>query len=101
MPFKKMSPCLNPRLGTEPSAGEKDSVSEVRLISSTLSLGPVGGVGSGVGVWVLLGRKMVLRPWPLNVPANAVSGPRPGVDDRDRPQGGAARHLVEPEVGLD
>src|SRR5205823_6777662 len=30
----------------------------------------------GVGVAVLSGRKMVLKPIPRNVPANATSGPR-------------------------
>src|SRR5271165_667603 len=69
-----------PRLGTEPRLGENDKVSRVRFSSSTLSL-PVTGTGSGVGVAVLSGRKMVLKPWPLNVPAKAASGPRLGVEE--------------------
>jgi hypothetical protein len=33
------------------------------------------GFGSGVGVTELLGRKMVLKPFPTKSPANAASGP--------------------------
>src|ERR1041384_7411500 len=66
-----------PRLGTEPSGDENDSVSDVRLSSSTLS--PTAGpLGSGVGVCVLLGRKIVLNPLPWKFPTNAASGPRLG-----------------------
>src|SRR5579862_3440582 len=67
-----------PRFGTEPSGGENDSVSEVRLSSSTLSL-PATGIGSGVGVVGLSGRKMVLKPLPVKVPVNAANGPSVGV----------------------
>ena len=38
-------------------------------------------MGSCVGVAALSGRKMVLKPWPVNVPAKAASGPRLGTDD--------------------
>jgi hypothetical protein len=38
-------------------------------------------LGSGVGVAVLSGRKMVLNPWPVNVPVKAASGPRLGSDE--------------------
>src|SRR5215469_16573609 len=73
-----MSPCARlPRLGTEPRPLEDDSVSLVRFSSSTLSL-PVTGIGSGVGVFVLSGRKMRLKPLPLNAPVKAASGPRLG-----------------------
>ncbi len=67
-----------PRFGTEPSAGENDSVSEVRFSSSTLSL-PLTGIGSGVGVVGLSGRKMVLKPLPVKVPVKAASGPSVGI----------------------
>src|ERR1035438_9805737 len=73
-----MSPWLPvPRLGMEPRLGENDRVSWVRLSSSKLSL-PVTGIGSSVGVAVLSGRKMMLKPWPVNVPAKAASAPRLG-----------------------
>src|SRR6266567_1467571 len=72
-----MSPCTMPRLGTEPSLRENDKVSRVRFSSSTLSL-PETGMGSGVGVAVLSGRKIVLKPLPLNVPVKAASGPTLG-----------------------
>src|SRR6516165_5087752 len=73
-----MSPCARlPRLGTEPRLLENDNVSLVRFSSSTLSL-PVTGIGSGVGVFVLSGRKMRLKPLPLNAPVKAASGPRLG-----------------------
>lgn len=72
-----MSPCTSPRFGTEPRLGENDSVSRVRFSSSTLSL-PVIGLGRPVGVLVLSGRKMVLKPLPRNAPVKADSGPRAG-----------------------
>src|SRR5271165_1580477 len=70
----------------EPRLGENDKVSRVRFSSSTLSLlsgGSGGGTGRGsvVGDAVLSGRKMVLKPWPLNVPAKATSGPRLGAEE--------------------
>ena len=37
-------------------------------------------LGSSVGDFVLLGRKMVLKPRPVYVPAKAASGPRRGAD---------------------
>src|ERR1019366_1960395 len=72
-----------PRLGTAPRLGENDSVSDVRLSSRMLSMvaGGVGGgglIGSGVGVTVLSGRKMVFKPGPVNVPVKAAIGPRLG-----------------------
>src|ERR1035438_2374198 len=76
-PLRKMSGCTSPRLGTEPRGAEKDSVSAVRFSSRTLSLGGTGATGSGVGE-PRLGRKMVLKPWPVNVPVKAASGPKPG-----------------------
>jgi hypothetical protein len=41
-----------PRFGMDPRGAENDSVSWVRLISRMLSLGPLAGSGSGVGVTV-------------------------------------------------
>jgi hypothetical protein len=38
----------------------------------------VTGIGSFVGVTVLSGRKMVLKPLPAKLPENAASGPRLG-----------------------
>src|ERR1700681_3358720 len=74
-PLRKMSPCgVVPRLGTAPSLLEKASSSEVRFSSKMLSPGG-SGFGSGVGVTELLGRKMVLKPFPTKSPANAASGP--------------------------
>src|ERR1019366_3097998 len=76
-----------PRLGTAPRLGENDSVSDVRLSSRMLSMVAGGGgggglvgrrVGGGVGVTVLSGRKMVLKPVPVNVPVKAAIGPRLG-----------------------
>src|SRR5271156_289745 len=58
---------------------EKDSVSCVRLSSRMLSKGWVGGLsgtGSAVGVVVLSGRKIVLNPCPVQLPANTESGPK-------------------------
>jgi hypothetical protein len=73
-----MSPCgSDPRLGTEPKLGENDKVSEVRFNSRMLSE-PVTGVGSGVGVLLLFGRKIVLKPLPFQVPTKAAKGPRLG-----------------------
>jgi hypothetical protein len=63
-------------------SGENDSVSEVRFSSRMLSLGGGGGaIGNDVGVVVLSGRKMVLKPLPLKVPAKALSGPGLGTAD--------------------
>src|SRR6266851_1330398 len=74
-PLRKMSPCgVVPRLGTAPRLLEKASSSEVRFSSKMLSPGG-SGFGSGVGVTELLGRKMVLKPFPTKSPANAASGP--------------------------
>jgi hypothetical protein len=64
-------------LGTEPRLGENARVSEVRFSSRMLSVGG-GGIGSGVGVCVLSGRKMVLKPLPVQLPVKAASGPRLG-----------------------
>src|ERR1035438_6921054 len=77
MPFRWMSFCGTvPRLGTSPRLLENESVSAVRLSSSTLSL--LGnGIGSG-GELGLLGRKMVLKPLPTKSPAKAASGPSGG-----------------------
>ena len=78
MPLRKMSPCgSDPRLGTEPKLGENDKVSEVTFNSRMLSE-PLTGVGSGVGVLLLFGRKMVLKPLPFQVPTKAANGPRFG-----------------------
>src|SRR5580692_2193420 len=78
MPFRKMSGCTSPRLGTEPRLGENERVSWVRFSSSTLSL----WICTGSGVVVpLSGRKMVLKPLPLNAPVNADSGPRLGSNE--------------------
>ena len=38
-------------------------------------------MGSGVGVFRLSGRKMVLKPCPLKVPVKAARGPRLGADE--------------------
>ena len=68
-PLRKMSPCAdNPRLGTLPRASAKVRVSVVRLSSKTLSVGPCVGLGNVVGVAELCGRKIVLNPFPTNVP---------------------------------
>lgn len=76
--MRNMSPCgFDPRLGTEPKLGENDKVSEVIFNSRTLSESGTG-VGRGVGVLLLFGRKMVLKPLPFQVPAKAVNGPRLG-----------------------
>jgi hypothetical protein len=76
-PLRKTSPWTMPRLGTEPKAGENAKVSEVRFSSRTLSL-PETGTGNGVGVTGLSGRKIVLKPLPAHLPANAASAPRLG-----------------------
>ena len=78
-PLRKMSPCANnPRLGTLPRAPAKASVSLVMLSSRTLSVVPcVGLFGNIVGVAELCGRKIVLNPFPANVPwklSNTSSG---------------------------
>ena len=78
-PLRKMSPCAaNPRLGTLPRASAKARVSAVRLSSRTLSATPcVGLFGNVVGVALLCGRKIVLNPFPANVPwklSNTRSG---------------------------
>jgi hypothetical protein len=68
-----------PRFGIDPRAAENDSVSSVRLISRTLSFGPVAGLGSGVGLAVKsCGRKIVFRPLPLNVPVKPAMPPSGG-----------------------
>ena len=73
-----MSPCgSDPRLGTEPKLGENDKVSEVIFNSRMLSE-PATGAGSGVGVSLLFGRKIVLKPLPFQVPTKAANGPRLG-----------------------
>jgi hypothetical protein len=66
-----------PRLGTEPRLGEKVRVSAVRFSSRMLSVLETG-IGNGVGVAVLSGRKMVLKPLPVKAPVKAASGPRLG-----------------------
>src|SRR5579872_5549659 len=72
-----MSPCGDvPRFGTVPKLGENVRLSEVRFSSRMLSLET--GMGSTVGVWLLSGRKMVLKPLPTHSPTNAASGPRLG-----------------------
>src|SRR6516162_8841047 len=71
-----MSGCTSPRLGTDPSGREKDSVCLMRLSSRRLS-DPLTGWGSLVGE-PLSGRKMVLNPGPWNVPVKADSGPKLG-----------------------
>src|SRR6266446_8717472 len=64
-----MSSCFsNPRLGMLPRFGAKDSVSEVRFSSSTAS--------AAVPSSFAYGRKMVLKPLPIQLPVNAASGPR-------------------------
>src|ERR1700722_17872551 len=78
-----MSPCgSDPRLGTEPRLGENERVSEVRFSSKTLSVagsGPAGtGVGRFVGVLLLSGLKIVLKPVPVQVPTKAANAPRLG-----------------------
>src|SRR5580658_3844669 len=72
-----MSPCTMPRLGTEPRLGENDMLSEVKFNSRTLSV-PGTGIGNGVGVLVLSGRKIVLKPLPAHSPVKAASGPKLG-----------------------
>src|SRR5580704_10096563 len=72
-----MSPCApEPRFGIDPRLLENDSVSSVRFNSRTLSE-LIGGV-KGVGVLVLSGRKIVLKPRPAQFPLKAASGPRLG-----------------------
>ena len=79
-PLRKISPCSeNPRLGTLPRGSAKASVSVVRLISRTLSGTPcVGFTGNVVGVAVLCGRKIVLRPFPAKVPLKLSNTRRGG-----------------------
>src|SRR5580692_8879187 len=72
-----MSSWSEPRFGTDPRPGENERVSEVRLSSRTLS--EVGtGMGSGVGVAGFCGRKIVLKPLPVKVPAKPASAPSVG-----------------------
>src|SRR3979490_3040981 len=72
-----MSPSTSPRLGTAPRGSWNDSDSTVRFSSRMLSLSGCG-VGNWVGVAEFFGRKIVLKPRPLIVPVNALSGPRAG-----------------------
>ena len=65
-----------PRFGTEPRLLENVSSSEVRFSSKMLSRRGESGFGSGVGVTLLSGRKIVLKPFPTQSPTNAASGPR-------------------------
>ena len=71
-----------PRLGTLPREVENDSVSSVRLISRTFSLGAVGGAGlTGLGNVVppaLFGRNIKLKPVPAKVPAKLDRTPNVG-----------------------
>jgi hypothetical protein len=84
-PLRKMSPCVcEPRFGIELRFDENDSDSSVKLSSRTLS-DVIGGV-NGVGVTVLSGRKIVLKPLPCQLPVNAARGPR----FADRTGGGTA-----------
>src|ERR1039458_9095895 len=80
--LRKASGCAAlPRFGTEPKLGENERLSEVRFNSKMLSRGGGGGgtgFGSDVGVAVLSGRKMVLKPFPTQSPTNAESGPSGG-----------------------
>src|SRR5271154_3997028 len=55
-----------------PRGGPKDIVSDVRFSSSTAS----SGFPSGVFGSFAYGRKMVLKPLPVQLPVNAASGPR-------------------------
>src|ERR1700680_2215690 len=79
--LRKMSPCTMPRFGTEPRLFEKERDSTVRFSSRTLSCGGIGGMGNGVGVAVLLGRKMVLKPLPSKLPLKSARGPRLGAEE--------------------
>lgn len=65
-------------MGTDPKLGENDRLSEVRFSSRMLSRGGGGGgtgFGRCVGVAVLSGRKIVLKPFPTQSPTNADRGP--------------------------
>ena len=78
-----MSFCAdNPRLGTLPREVENASVSSVRFISRTFSLGAVGGAGlTGLGNVVppaLFGRNIKLKPDPAKVPAKLDRTPSVG-----------------------
>src|SRR3981189_2693651 len=66
-----MSPSTSPRLGTAPRGSWNDSDSTVRFSSRMLSLSGCG-VGNWVGVAEFCGRKIVLKPRPMNVPVNAL-----------------------------
>src|ERR1700688_5226632 len=74
-----------PRLGIEPRLEENDSVSEVKLSSRRLS----PGAGWGSGNVCFCGRKIVLKPMPIQVPSKAASGPSGG-------GGGAAARAAAP-----
>ena len=78
-----MSVCVpSPRLGTLPRESENVSVSSVRLISRTFSLGAVGGAGeTGLGNVVppaLFGRNIKLSPVPAKIPAKLDKTPSVG-----------------------
>ena len=79
-PLRKMSPCgVVPRLGTEPRLFENDEVFGGEVEFENVVARPGGsGLGSGVGVALLLGRKIVLKPLPTQSPTNAARGPRGG-----------------------
>ena len=74
IPNSAMSACTIPRLGIAPLIGEKTVLSEVRFNSKMLS--PVAGIGSVFGLCEFNGRKIVLNPRPLQLPAMGASGPR-------------------------
>ena len=74
---------ISPRLGTLPRGSENVSVSSVRLISRTFSLGMAGGAGeTGLGNRffppALFGRNIKLRPVPAKVPAKLDKTPSVG-----------------------
>src|SRR5882757_9713676 len=78
MPLRKISACgPDPRLGLDPRLAENDNISSVRFSSRTLSDPMIGGLKT-VGVAALSGRKMVLKPLPVQLPVKAESGPRMG-----------------------
>ena len=77
IPLREMSACVKPRLGTVPSGLEKSNVSSVRFNSRTLSSGPCGVFVNCVGERAMFwGRKMVLKPTPVNFPVNAAMAPK-------------------------
>jgi hypothetical protein len=59
-----------------PRLGAKDIVSEVMFSSSTASLSPSADGRHASAASRPNGRKMVLNPLPIQLPVNAVSGPR-------------------------